>query len=253
MTLMRSLLAGILLVFATPGWAQLVDPPVRSDWCSFAEKSLLFQNGAKFSCSEANPRNLRCIKMNNYGCLQQPRSAPFNGTTWGPYKAGARDRAGHAIFEDPVNSVIGIMNVYLRYVESGTDTAISIAERYSPWCDTLGTVERRQAKAGNSWRQSCRGERRGQGEYVCSRPADGITPRPGQCEACNCPSQVASRMLSGTGLTDVRQPLKLFDADSRPTALLLRIISNKMVQEMGFRPDQAFLSEASSSFVPQRW
>jgi len=242
----------LLSTMATASWAQVMSPPVRQDWCAKAESYLQFQNDRPFSCAAANPRNLRCVKMNNYGCLQQPRRVAYHGTIWGNFTRGARDQAGHAIFDTPVASVVGIMNVYLRYIERGTNSALAISERYSPWCDTLGTVTRKTDRQGRYWYQTCRAASIPVGALRCARPASG-RPSPGQCDACNCPSEVANRMLAGTGITDINAPLPLFNSQTQPTETLIKIIANKMVQEMGFRPTASLLQEGKDTYRPQRW
>jgi hypothetical protein len=232
--------------------AQEVVPPHGPRWCANAARHLTFLSGSPFSCATANPRNLRCVRMNNYGCLQQPRRAIYYGTTWGGHSRGARDNAGHAIFDSPVNSVVGIMNVYLKYKESGMSSALAIATRYSPWCDTLGSIARKQDRSGRWWYKSCGVSRPPGGALTCHRPMNGL-PVAGQCQACNCPPDVARRMLSGTGISSLDQPLPLFDEANRPHPLLVRVIKNKMIQELGYRPTSHLLEEAIIHYRPQRW
>ncbi|NBJ09981.1 hypothetical protein [Microvirga arsenatis] len=230
--------------------AQVLDPPEREDWCRHAERYLVRSNGQPFSCTTA--RFSRCLRMNNYGCLKQPGREPYSGTTF-MTRRGARDSAGHAIFDHPKWSIVAMMNVYRRYAEQlGARSALQIAEIYSPWCDTLGSLPRKSDGAGNIWRPSCRGSAQASGSFVCRKPPPGQAPSARQCQACNCPSLVAAQMTRGTSFGP-QEPLDLFDGNERPTELLLKVIANKMLQEQGVRPTPSLLEEAASSYRVQRW
>ena len=238
-----------LIFTAASAHAEQVNPPLAPNWCESAKDYLTRSNGQAFNCSSIN---LRCIKMNNYGCLQQPRSAPYLGTTWGDNTKGARDHANHAIFETPEMSVVGIANVYRRYLARGIRTAEAIAETYSPWCDTLGSLTKKQDASGRIWYRTCGSSRPPVGSLKCAKPSSGA-PSPGQCQACNCPSQVARQMLKGTQGISTNDELVLFTGTGAPNDLLMTIISNKMVQELGYRPSADLLRKARESYRPQDW
>jgi hypothetical protein len=229
--------------------AEQVNPPLGPNWCSQAELNLTRTNGRPFDCEA---RNLRCVKMNNYGCLQQPARTPFNGTNWGPYRRGARDHANHAIFSDPAMSIVTIMNVYRRYLARGWRSAEVIAEHYSPWCDTLGSVRSRTDGAGRVWYRTCGRTSVPPGALACTKPANG-QPAQRQCEACNCPNEVARRMLDGVVGISPSDDLVLFDAAGAPNDLLVTIIANKMRQELGYRPSSDFLARARGQYRIQEW
>lgn len=244
----RFLLLPIATVCLTVTWAfaETVDPPLGPNWCEQARASLVRTNGKPFDCRATN---LRCVKMNNYGCLKQPQMVSYLGTNWGGHD-GARDKAGHSIFAAPAMSLVAIANLYRKYQKAGRKTATQIADRYSPWCDTLGSVTRRQDRSGNWWYRTCGSSKPPAGAKVCQGPANGV-PRPGQCQACNCPSEVAKQMLKGTGI-GVHDELVLFSAD-KPNELLLTIMANKMRQELGYAPAADLLDAAKASYRVQEW
>lgn len=243
--MIRTLLAIVICVVAmippASSPAQQINPPVGPNWCNLATAAIESDHGRPFRCATAG----RCIKMNNYGCVKQPASGPLPGTTWGSNSEGARDSKDHAIFEAPQFSLLRIIATYRNYQQSGRRSALQIEERYSPWCDTLGS-----AVYNRGWGRSCRGERKPAAPVgytpMCSRPANGL-PSSAQCSACNCPNRAASLMVAGTTFA-INDPLPLFDERGRALPLMVNIIIQRLRQEQSVRLKRAVAEAAIAEY-----
>ncbi|WP_372423154.1 hypothetical protein [Salinarimonas chemoclinalis] len=194
----------------------------------------LTKGGSAIIESDLTGSGLRCVRMNNYGCIMQPSGDTWNGSI-------GRDSVGHAVFSSPEWSIRAVVRDYCSKHARGVRSALALSEAYSPWCDTLGTVGVR----GN-WGRSCRTGPQPPPDFggpLCSRPADG-EPAPGQCASCNCPSRVAERLVAGLGMS-VTEPLGLFAEDGTPDADRLKsVLRNKMRVELGgFMPTDAVLDQ----------
>lgn len=202
------------------------------NWRDSAQKSLLL-NGRTVNESELASGSLRCIKMNNYGCIMQPGSSTWNGSI-------GRDSAGHAVFSSPEYSIRAIVLDYCSKHKRGARSAIEVAEIYTPWCDTLGTVGVR-----NGWGRTCTRGPRPPSNFsgpLCQKPASGV-PLTGQCTACNCPNSVAENMVAGLPINP-NEPMNLFGQDGRPNVPVLQaVLLNKSRRELGrFSPTSSLLS-----------
>ena len=115
----------------------------------------------------------------------------------------ARDHARHAMFSEPDISIDTIENIYRRHQASGLRSTSQIAARYSPWHDTLGSLAGKADSTGTWWYPTSSGDKKPpQGAMTCSIPRSG-EPSARQCQACNCPSEVARQNLevtSGCGI-----------------------------------------------------
>ena len=185
-----------------------------------------------FNASELKKhRNrLRCVKMNNYGCMM--------GRSWNG--AVGSDKAGHTVFKHPKWSVRAVVRDYCSKNRRGLKSALQIAEAYSPWCDTLGTVAVR-----HGWGRTCGNGPKPPANFsgpLCKKPAGGI-PLSGQCKSCNCPDGVARAMSASVGV-DMSDDLGLFEGDGTPNAKnLTAVLRSKFRRETGFTVSDALLKE----------
>lgn len=243
MTLPRliSLTILALTVLMTGAVAQtLTEAP---DWQTWALANLT-KNGEALTEAQLNDHKfLRCIKMNNYFCLMH--SSPGN-----PWRGSVgRDGAGHAVFSDPKWSVRGIVRDQCSKHRRNLDTAIEIAETFSPWCDTLGTVGVR-----TGWGRTCQDDGptppEGFSGNLCTKPA-GNVPAAGQCQSCNCPSSIANAMVRNTGIA-ITDDLELFaDNGSVNLGRMKTFLSNLSAQEIGgLRPSDAVLEAGIAEAGP---
>ena len=221
-----------------------------ADWCRYAQAYLQHRSEDRpLSCR--TDRISRCIKLNNYGCLWQ-RRAKWRGTPWPDGTDGAHDgaggRNGHSVFEHPKWSVVAAITWFEhRQKAQGIRTALELAERYSPWCDTIGSRGVR-----NDWARSCKGGAqppRGFRGPRCRKPANGV-PAPGQCNSCNCPNKIAEFWLKDTEFA-IDDDLPLFDGDGKPTKLLASILKRKITLETGYRPTLALIDESYQVYAPE--
>lgn len=244
---MRVLAAILLICLCFVPTANALDRKTEAEnWVAKAVVSLQV-DGRSISKEELEShRYLRCIRMNNYFCLMQSsESDPWKGSVgW--------DSAGHAVFSDPKWSVRAIVRDYCSKHRRGLDTALEVAERYSPWCDTLGTVGVR-----GGWGRTCATGPKPPENFdgpLCEKPDNG-KPLPGQCGSCNCPSSIAMAMVRGTDLS-VDNPLGLFDDDGAIVVPRMKEhLSNLAAQEIGgLRPTdsvlEAGIAEAGSCAMP---
>lgn len=206
------------------------------DWKEFGRSFLTFQgNDVTFDAADLDRHRarLRCVKMNNYGCVM---GADWNGGV-------GNDGAGHRVFEHPKWSIRAITRDYCSKHKRNLRSAMQIAEAYSPWCDTLGTV-----KIRNGWGRTCSGGPRPPASFpgpFCKKPPNG-QPSPAQCSGCNCPDGVARAMVRGTDL-GVNDDLELFGSDGAPDAeRLAKVIGNKIERETGFGVKAALLNDGIS-------
>lgn len=221
-----------------------VDGPAPG-WCEFAAQYLEpVGNRPAFRCAAdgtmIDGKRALCIRLNNYGCLWQ-RRASWPGTDIEPGNNGAHDgrggRNGHSVFTHPKYALAAKFH---WFANRKSQSALSHAETYLPWCDTLGSVDRR-----GSFYRSC-GLKPSQlkpGRSYCRKPTSG-TPSAAQCGACNCPSELAAVWVEGTGL-GINDPLVLVTADGKPADLLVKIALRNSVNELGgYRPTRALIDEA---------
>ncbi len=247
--------------------AQVVALPEQPGWCAFAQQYLRRPDGAAINCNTAAPGSsgFRCLRMLNYGCVKQRspdragRPRPHPGTTWGGNTAGARDHDNHAVFDDPVMSGVAVLNIIRRYQVAGSRSALAIAERYSPWCDTLGSGSTKADNQGRVWFRTCdvSTSRIPRGALLCAKPANNAPPSAGQCQACNCPSRIAVPIARAGGASAVSdqeailQPLELFAADGTPLPTASAVLRVKLRNEQGVVPTDQYLSRVSAGWVRQ--
>ena len=226
-----ALAACMLAVLRTgPSGAQEVVSEA-SNWREQAVQSLTWY-GTPLSLDdtggfEQTERTSLCVRLNNYGCVKQG-SSPWNGSD------GRRDDKGHAAFQDPTFSVRAVVRDYCSKHRRGLRSAAAIADAYSPWCDTLGSVA-----VKDGWARSCSDSPHPPADFagpVCRKPEG--EPSDAQCASCNCPSKIASDWLIGLASDDAplgsADDLKLFDAQGQPNEDVLAVIlKNKMRIELG--------------------
>jgi hypothetical protein len=180
------------------------------------------------------PHLAYCIRLNNYGCVKQ-RAQPMPGTI-------GQDNRRHAIFSEPTWSLAMMIARFQLYGSNGRVSALQIMEKYSPWCDTQGSIA---IKGG--WGRTCSDNPHPPQDFsgpLCKRPA-GSQPLPHQCEFCNCPTEVAARLLEGTGKR-INDPLDLFATEDEP--VLRKIMTRLIFQETSQRPNSEALDEGIRKF-----
>jgi hypothetical protein len=256
--LILALVASLATAAAAVAGRVKIVPPEGANWRQHAEKYLVvFRENRPFSLVRDTPT--RCVKANNYGCLKQP-AANWEGTPGPDGTNGAHDGAdgnnGHAIFVHPKWSIVAGMRWFERRTSGGRErkSALELAEIYSPWCDTLGSVAVKAEASGRRWGRGCAGGAQPPAGFSgprCGRPASG-SPTAAQCQACNCPTQAAKFWLRGTS-HGINDKLVLFDAAGKPSSTLQSLISWKIGLETGqFQPSPALMSEAAAQFDPAR-
>jgi hypothetical protein len=207
-----------------------------ANWCEEAKRYLTHKNGTPIDCNARS--GLRCVMMNNYWCLKNKPNNPWKGTNDGfGGQDGRQDAAGHALFSSAEWAAraiaIDLKSKYMR----GKKSAYDIAEEYSPWCDTLGSVPVREV-GGIKFGRTC-------GDRGKKPPADfsGSLCRPptssrGNSDdclpGCNCPPRVARTLVTDlpVGIDD---DLKLFDSAGNPLPNLAVFIRNLAFQENSVR------------------
>jgi hypothetical protein len=238
-----------LLVFLTLTQLAIASPAIADsvvaqadNWLKQAAESLLYKGepltlNGQGGFNETAKKPL-CVRLNNYGCVKQGRD-PWNGSS------GKRDSKGHAVFDDPAYSVRAVVRDYCSKHRRGVRSAVALANAYSPWCDTLGSLP-----VYKGWGRSCGDPPLPPANFdgpFCQDPNG--EPSQEQCAACNCPSNIAKHWLKGlTGIDDPYANLELFDdqgvANPETLATLLR---NKMRIELGgFVPTDEVLNNGIS-------
>lgn len=251
----------VLLVFGHGALAArvVVKPPVGADWDRFARTYLWVVPENRLFDPARDRTGLRCIRMNNYGCLWQ-RAGNWPGTPGPDGTDGAHDGAGgsngHAIFSHPKWSIVAAFLWFEKRVaqSGGNVTALSLAEVYSPWCDTIGSAGTRADASGKLWGRGCSGGQQPPAGFrgpICAKPQDG-KPSRAQCQACNCPDAIATFWLRKTD-AGINDSLVLFDAAGKPSDTLKKIIPAKIQFETGrYRPTPELIDEAVQAFTPHQ-
>lgn len=198
------------------------------NWCTQAEKSLTTNDGNSITCMSVNKR---CVKMNNYWC-QKHSTSPWKGTPNHEGKDGNRDAAGHAIFQSAEWSARAIaVDMRSKYMR-GLTTAVQIAERHSPWCDTLGSVAVSRNGSGRTCKDGQAAPPLGFSGPLCKAP---ITQSPTKSDCipgCNCPPEIATTLVNGLTI-GINDDLNLFDKTGTPQPNLNIILKNLAIQEQG--------------------
>lgn len=231
------LIAGLLL--SVPAAAQTVTKV--KNWSDNAG-SMLMQGEALLGVDGAKAHKYqRCIKLNNYVCMKQV-PAIWNGSV-------GQDGDNHTAFSHPKFSLRAKMrDLCSKKKRYQAVSALAVAERYSPWCDTLGSGAVRKG-----WAKSCEDGARPPENHagpVCQKPENGV-PSDEQCRSCNCPDRIARQMVRG--LTDrngqalsINADMELFGPDGQIiTDRMKTVLSNQVYQEVGaLRPTDALLAES---------
>lgn len=194
--------------------------PTASNWADEA-KAYLSKDGKPFD-KDVNGAP-RCVLMNNYGCVMQ------GADKWD--KSIGQDRPGHAIFSEAAYGVRAMVRDLCSKHKSGYRSALAIIERFSPWCDTNGTVA---VKLG--WGRTCVDDKpRAPANHPgpkCLKPANGI-PTAAQCAACNCPNEAATLLIEGLGI-GIDTDLKLFANDGSVNVSAMKaVLRNHFRTETG--------------------
>lgn len=234
------LLASALLITSTSVLADEVVTEAKN-WREQAVKSLTYKGKSLslnrqggFSETKKTPL---CVRLNNYGCVKQGND-PWNGS------GGKRDSKGHAVFEDPAYSIRAVVRDYCSKHRRGLRSAIALADAYSPWCDTLGSLA-----VYKGWGRSCDDLPNPPDEFpgpFCKEPEG--EPSDNQCASCNCPSRLAKLWLDGIDIDETSHgpydDLALFDTQGAPNReVLSTMLQNKMQIELGgFEPTDELIA-----------
>ncbi|PCJ90149.1 MAG: hypothetical protein COA52_10740 [Hyphomicrobiales bacterium] len=229
--------------------------PLAPNWCKNAKLFLTPVDGRKQVDCKAPDKVPLCIKLNNYGCLWQP-SAGWKGTDIKKNNNGAHDNRGkrqhvqinngHAVFTHPKWSIRAKLRWFKK--RSRGKSFLNLAEGYLPWCDTQGSK-----RSKNGWYNSCdlKEHELVAGRKYCSRPSN-LKPTKEQCNACNCPTEMAGKWSDGTGLNMHDKP-KLFKVNGKPTELMIRLTLRNSVNELaGYRPNQKIMREGIALFMKHK-
>jgi hypothetical protein len=231
----------VLLLSAVDASAQANIATEGPNWCAFAKQFLRNRDGSEFKCDTAR----RCIKLNNYGCIQNHSGTAAAGQLKTPDGKPVTDPQKHIVFEHPKFSLHRAINTLRRYHDNGLRTTLAIAERWAPWCDTLGSK-----KLNGTWGRTCPDNLpsvSASHSPRCAKPTKG--PAAGQCDHCNCPSQMAAFYAKGVADSS-DTTIELFDADHRPTALMNRLLPRVFIFEQGLVPSDEFVADGIASYVP---
>lgn len=237
----------------------VVHPPIAPGWQRLAEDYLfVYRENRRFN-SAIDKEGLRCVRMNNYGCLWQPEEN-WEGTPGPDGTDGAHDgeggNNGHAIFSHPKWSIVASLRWFEVRTSGGAQqkSALQLAAKYAPWCDTLGSKGTKPDASGRLWGRGCAGGNRpppGFAGPICAEPSSG-KPSKAQCQACNCPNSIARFWLKENSASP-SDPLVLFDDTGKPTVALQNLIKWKIGLETGrYQPTQSLLDEAVRVFEPKR-
>lgn len=205
----QAVFATAIVFFAIEAVAQRSIAP---NWEAEA-KRYLTKDGKPFQ-GDAKTAPL-CVVLNNYGCLmQEPPSNEWN-------QSRGKDAKGHAIFLEAAYGVRGMVRDLCSKHRQGLKSALAIMEKYSPWCDTQGTVD--ITKAG--WGRTCRDDKPRAPENFtgpkCQKPESGEASS-AQCASCNCPLGTARSLVRGLDV-GVSDDLRLFNQDGSVNVLRLKI------------------------------
>ncbi|WP_157739028.1 hypothetical protein [Labrenzia sp. VG12] len=290
---MRFLLASFALLFCIEfamADRTVISPPEGENWQTNAESFLevykhVEKVGGGYQYSKLEKRRpfsrskdihlLRCVKMNNYGCLWQrtgderyPRN--WSGTPGPSGENGAHDGAGtgngHAVFEHPKWSIIAAYQWFERNTMGGKKnlTVLELAEIYAPWCDTIGSAGTKVGYTyGEEWGRTCQGGRKPPVEFngpLCQKPALAAKPSREQCDSCNCPNKIAKYWLTGINeLRDnkdlakvgINDQLVLFDEKGYPSEVFKLLIKWKVGLETAvYMPNHDLFEAADEVFSP---
>lgn len=248
-----AVLMSMILCFPAFAGKQKVSPPIGTNWEQYAKSFLWVRAHNRLFDPALDKDGLRCVKMNNYGCLWQSK-ANWKGTPGPDGSNGAHDGAGgnngHAIFVHPKWSLVAALDWFYKRSEPSR-SPLALAEVYSPWCDTIGSAGTRKDRHGKVWGRGCSGGKQPPKNFkgpICGKPPSG-TPAKGQCDACNCPNSVATFWLRSTGLP-ISEPLSLFD-QGKPNTTMRTILINKIALETGrFQPTKELVDAAFDEFSP---
>jgi hypothetical protein len=245
--LILQMLAVILLANDISAEAKAAGNVIASEapnWCDSAINSLDQLSSIPFKCSL---QTSRCIKMNNYSCTKNFSNVPYPGQMTSANNRPMTDVDHHVLYVDPKWSLLKTIDVLRRFYNEGLHSAMAIAERWAPWCDTNGSKLLHEG-----WGRTCTdGPGRAPVSFHgprCTKPANG-RPLRGQCGPCNCPNEIAAFYLKGSG-KGLDDDLTLFDAEGTPTSTLASVLRQVVAMELGYRPKPSLIEAAISAYRP---
>lgn len=254
--LIAFLVASLNLTFASEF---ILDPAEGNNWCKLAERYVFDRSeGTNFDCETDGKEAARCVRMNNYGCVKHYTSTPYlhtpnldgiNGAHDGDDKDNPKPHFGHAIFDHPKHGFAAKIEWFKRNYDQGYISAVDLIDRYSPWCDPKGSKPTRTDNRGVAWGTTCNNSRDlpiGFNGPLCQKPSNG-TPKPHQCEACNCPTDVMADWLKGTGYKPT-DAFPIFDQNGNPTDLLEQTIRRQAKWEIGEHYTDALVKEGFEEY-----
>ena len=239
----------------------VINPPLGAKWADYAEKYLNNYRADRPFDRKKDTVNLRCVKMNNYGCLWQPKGN-WPGTPGANDRNGAHDGAGknstngHSIFVHPKWSIAASFRWFETRAGKNMPkrSAYYLAQKYAPWCDIIGSKSTRRDKVtGILWGRGCRNGVQPPAGFSgprCVKPAND-RPSAAQCRMCNCPNHISAFWLKGSRFGR-HDPLTLFSNNGQATKTMQSIISWKVGLETGYyRPNKRIMNEALRLFKPR--
>lgn len=198
------------------------------NWCAEAKHNLTDGTGKPVQCEVIT---MHCVKLNNYWCQKQEPGDAWKGARKVGTTLPMEDDRHHAVFESANWSARAIaIDLRSKYLKRKLKTAYDIAQAYSPWCDTKGSIA---INSGHG--RSCGDKPKPGADFhgpFCRAPAVSA-PSKSYCESgCNCPPEVAEMMVKGLNV-GISDDLKLFDQDGTPSQSLAVVIKNLARQEHG--------------------
>lgn len=233
------------LAFINPAFSETTIVTEAPNWCEFAKVYLpKGKDGSPFNCANAG----RCVKLNNYGCVQNHGGSAYPGQLKTPSGKPIVDKEKHVAFEHPKWSLIKTIKTLQRYQTTlGKNSPLAIAETYAPWCDTIGSKKERLG-----WGRTCVDKLSSVGpdfQPRCEKPSSG-TPSNAQCTACNCPNRLAAFYIKGSDVKQITDKIDLFDDQRMPTAAMKSFLRQVSRMELGYSVADDLLVEAIKAYRP---
>ena len=238
-----------ILLMAPIAWATTQSTPSSvmqteaPNWCQNAAQYLT-REGRPFSCKGPVPR---CIRMNNYGCIQN-RGAPYPGQLTDAQGRGIVDPQFHALFEHPKWSLQRAIRTLYNYAGTGSTTPLQIASRWAPWCDTNGSQPLK-----NGYGRTCPGKGRAPTSHpgpFCQAPQANTSRPANYCNSCNCPDSIAAFYAEGVSGAEPNTQLQIFAAEGKPTVQAPGFLMRVIQMETGYRPSLELVNEALDVWRP---
>lgn len=219
-----------------------------SNWMDEARKNLsLSEREGEISeqgfsrILEQSKRSL-CVRKNNYWCQKHIMpNVIWDGASGENGCRANRDIHNHAIFASAdFGARAGARAIRTSFL-NGRRTALQIAERRSPSCDTLGSKGVYPNLSSGKVGKSCKDGEQPPASWhgpLCPLHVENSS----QCvEGCNCPPKLAEAVVRDfPGLT-IKDDLPLFDADCNPLPALVGYLRRQAYTEIGLWPRESLV------------